>query len=70
MEIVITKYEKVDIDPRKVVEQLYELELNDGYLDKSDGKYFIVISNNLYLEINKEDYKYIKALETVLNRLK
>lgn len=32
MEIVITKYEKVDIDPRKVVEQLYELELN--YLDK------------------------------------
>ena len=23
MEIVITKYEKVDIDPRKVIEQLY-----------------------------------------------
>lgn len=53
MEIVITKYEKVDIDPRKVVEQLY------------------LFSNHIPdEEIYNEDYKYIKALETVLNHLK
>lgn len=69
MEIVITKYEKVDIDPRKVVEQLYELELN--YLDKWDDKYLNLVSNHIPdEEIYNEDYKYIKALETVLNHLK
>jgi len=69
MEIVITKYEKVDIDPRKVVEQLYELELN--YLDKWDDKYLNLFSNHIPdEEIYNEDYKYIKALETVLNHLK
>lgn len=74
MEIVITKFEKVSIDPLKVIEELYETEVGYGYLDKScEGKYFKVFTDSPFSrseEIDKETYKYIKALETILNYLK
>ena len=78
MELYVDIKQKVEVDPKKVIEKLIEKEIGcDNWVFGKDGKYYIgfVQSAGSHSfddkeEISRETYNYVRSLEFVLKRLK
>lgn len=75
MEIYADIRQKVDINPIDVIQRLIYREITDeGVIFEKDGKYYRSVEiSRVYsedVEITKEKYEYVRALELVLETLK
>lgn len=78
MKITVTETKQVEVNPRDVIVQLLRVakEPSNNIFEK-DNKYYKELEYSAgshaffsSKEITKEEYDYIKALETILNYLK
>ena len=77
MKIYAKLIQEVYIEPKDFIEKLLRDELQGGYVQETDGKYFEVSeqgagchSYETTKEITRERYDYIISLEIALNYLK
>ena len=77
MEIYADFRQKVQINPKDVIEKLIEKEIGqNNWIFEKDDKYYLgseqsagCHSFNVEEEIIEERYRYVEALQLVLNRL-
>ena len=77
MEVFANIRQKVVVDPIEVINKLIEIEIGwRGWVVERDGKYYKGFeqsagshSYDKEVEINKDLYDYVKALELISNKL-
>ncbi len=77
MKIFADIRQEVDVDPKKVIEKLIEKEVSNGWVFEENNKYYkgFVVGSGCHsfddkIEITKEKYDYVNALELVFKHIK
>lgn len=77
MKIYADVQHEIHVDPITVIEGLIDSVVGDGWITERDGKFYRgweqsagCHSIDQYDEITEEEYKYLEALETVMQKLK
>ena len=76
MEVYADFRQKVQINPKDVIEKLIEKEVGSNWIFEKDGKFYLCYEQSAGCntfdvedEITEERYRYVEALQFILKRL-